>query len=33
MEDIFGQKWNGEIGPLVDRATTPIMLFIARRRP
>jgi SAM-dependent methyltransferase len=31
-EPIFGQKWNGEIGPLVDRATTPIMLFIARRK-
>jgi SAM-dependent methyltransferase len=29
---VFGQKWGGEIGPLVDRATTPIMLFIARRK-
>lgn len=29
--EFFGQRWDGEIGPIVDRETTPIMLFIARR--
>jgi len=29
--EVFGQRWDGTIGPLEGRDTTPIMLFVVRR--
>jgi hypothetical protein len=29
--EVYGQRWDGNIGPLIDRETTPIMIFVVRR--